>query len=248
MKFSEITKQQFDDFNNKLQKHYDEEGNLFTEDLIRYWFIKFFQEIDPTKNRNNTLIEEPYVRADKTKLKLKQNFKLKTNKQNGNRSRADLFYSDNDEVFEFKYHRKTTYSKSCTGTNLGSLLNDFNRLSVLNNIKKYSIYVFDQEMKNYYINPKHKNRFDFVNYDNIIRGNVYSFKKNLYGKNGIKEILTNAFASFYDKSHYIDKYEDEYDFRKFNYNIKVLYKAEIKDNYNTKKNQNNLYMIVYEII
>ena len=88
------------------------------------------------------------------------------------------------------------YSKSCTGSDLGSLLNDFNRLSIIANNKKYSIYVCDQYMENYLI-KNHSENFPILNFNSQIQEFVP--QEMYYNKNGFKDILKHAFNSFLDK-------------------------------------------------
>lgn len=103
-------------------------------------------------------------------------------------------------------------------------------------------------MKEYY-EKNHKDRFDFLNFDDVTINKIWKFKKNLYNEKGLKEILTNAFGSFYDKTDYDNPSNSaQYDFRNFNYLIKILYKGKIQTNYNKGDEQRNLYIIIYEIM
>ena len=106
MLISEITKEQWNEFIEILTDHYKKESNLFTEDLIRYWFIDYFREKDISKQLLK--IEVPYIRENKTEIKLKENLPIQLKlKDDKNRSRVDLYYPNNDEVIEFKFHRST---------------------------------------------------------------------------------------------------------------------------------------------
>lgn len=243
MNINKIKKKQWDNFTNCLQKYYNNEDYLFTEDLIRYWFIKYLMTIDKTKTKSNTEIEVPYLRGGSTKLKLKTScpIPLKLSTTGKNRSRADLYYCNEDEVVEFKFHRCTMYSKSCTNSDLGSLLNDFNRLSILDNSNKYSIYVCDDYMKDYLI-KYHKNNFPILDFNNA---NILQFNYNqLYYKiTGFKDILKHAFSSFLNKEDF-DKSPNLFDLTQFKYKIKLIYKNRILNN----NSQKNLYLFVFEVI
>lgn len=249
MKINEITNSQWDDFTKLLKEHYDKEDYLFTEDLIRYLFVNYLKEIDPTRlnSINNTKIEVPYLRGDKTKLKIKPNcpIKLKQNKKGKNRSRADLYYCDEDEVVEFKFSRCTEYSKSCTNSDLGALLNDFNRLSILENNNKYSIYVCDEYMKNYLTN-NHKDRFPFLYYNNDNKlSKSFKYEEEYYSCPKFKDILKHAFSSFLNEEDFYNN-PSSFDLKKFGYEINLLYSNKIK-----KKEQDlqkNLYLFIFEII
>ena len=242
MNINKIKQNQWDDFTNNLQSHYNNEGYLFTEDLIRYWFVNYFMTIDKTKSKLNTEIEVPYLKGSTTKLRLKKScpISLKSSSAGENRSRADLCYCNEDEVVEFKFNRCTRYSKSCTNSNLGSLLNDFNRLSILENKHKYSIYVCDEYMKNYLIN-RHKTNFPFLDFNKTIA--TFTYSKEYYNMPNFKDILKNAFSSFIDKDEYY-KNPSLFDLRKFGYKIKLLYKNKISDSISGQ----NLYVFVFEII
>ena len=133
------------------------------------------------------------------------------------------------------------YSKSCTGSDLGSLLNDFNRLSIIANNKKYSIYVCDQYMENYLI-KNHSENFPILNFNSQIQEFVP--QEMYYNKNGFKDILKHAFNSFLDKEDY-DKDPSKFDLTKFNYKVKLLYKNYISNN--KSNDEQNMYFYVFEI-
>ena len=235
MNINEITKEQWDGFTDNLQSHYKNEGYLFTEDLIRYWFVDYIRTIDLISPKGYTEIEVPY-----SKLNLKKNcpFRLKEGK---NRCRADLHYCGEDQVVEFKFHRSTMYSKSCTASDLGTLLNDFNRLSILDNKNKYSIYICDAFMEDYFINH-HKTHFPFLDYNNTITTG-FKYAEKFYEIENFMDILKHAFSSFLDKKNY-NTNPSVFDLRKFKYEIKLIY----KNSFVGTDSQKNLYLFVFEIL
>lgn len=127
----------FNHFAEKLEKKFSKNYHLITEDLIRYWYITTIGEFE------NAAIERPYRNHEESLQLLKST-----------RARADLYYSDTDVVIEFKFHKKLDSSCSCKTDNLGLVVGDMNRLSLLNCEHKLLIYIFDQEMYGYY--QKHK--------------------------------------------------------------------------------------------
>ena len=204
MKIDKLTKEQWDKFAKEIEKN-REDYKLFSEDLLRYYFIKYFEKNDLNKSIENTFVEEPYIRenedARETQLRLKSEKPYNLTNDTKSRCRADLYYSDEGEVIEFKFHRKTDFSNSCTATKLGSVLNDFNRLSLLENNKKYSIYFFDEQMKKYYVSEtknNNSNKFDILNYDKVNIGDTFCPKTSQYTIN--QSSLKSAFNSFDTKS------------------------------------------------
>lgn len=200
------------DFKKELVKHFSVEPRLITECLIRYWFIEIH-------GRNDAEIEKPY-------RTLSINPKYKTYLAS-NRARADLYYGNaEDTVIEFKYHRKTKYSSCCTATNMGSVFNDLNRLSILDNKEKYLIYVFDEEMKKYY---EKNSPFDILKISKAKVSPKIGINKTTDSKVaiGFEEFKKQAFSGFNCK-----KFED------FNYTVKIS---------DIQKLVNGFYLIIYRV-
>ena len=207
-------------FKNELNTHFVDMPHLVTEDLIRQYFI----DVQPL-NKPNTTIEMPY-----RCLKIKKTFWRIIN----NRARADLYYNGlntstnetEDIVIEFKYHKQVKHSTTCKTTNMGEVFRDLNRLSTLDNNEKYFIYVFDQEMKDYY--DKHST-VNFLKIDKkTFDINIKTMNKISKDDNG--EFYKSAFSSFSD---------DCQDFSKFNYSIKTIFKGAIIKSY---------YLIILQIV
>ena len=199
------------DFKKELDKHFSVEKHLITEDLIRYWFIHI--------HGTNTIIEMPY-----RLLSIKP---TKSSFLASNRARADLYYGNpEDTVIEFKYHRKSDYSSSCTATNMGSVFNDLNRLSILDNKEKYLIYVFDEEMKKYY---EKNSPFDILKISKAKVSPKIGINKTTDSKVaiGFEEFKKQAFSGFNCK-----KFED------FNYTVKIS---------DIQKLVNGFYLIIYRV-
>ena len=254
-------------FKTTLKDHFETEPQLVTEDAIRYWFIK---EYENTVSKQTPYTEVPYKRQNKdgdyiTPLKCKPSPALLSDS-----ARADLYYGKvdfnscqlrqgNGSVFEFKYHRSTRYSDCCTGTDCGSVFRDLNRLSILENKEKYFVYVFDDVMKKYYddkIEANHASVFDIFDVANTGKTvNVDSgFDDIIFNKNdpskanrGYGEIKKGAFSQF-DPSSTFDK---------FNYEVEVLYSDEIwtgtVDGFNKDKNadkeiEKSYYLLICQVL
>ena len=168
-------------FESELEKYFKAERHLITEDLIRYIFVKIH-------NSNKAQIEVPYIRTKSpaTSIKIKPTC---LSYFNNSLARADLYYEKNssgitdgesDVVIEYKFHRCTKYSNNCTTSKIGSVFADLNRLSVLENNEKYLIYVFDQNMQNYFsrglIPDSPRGYFD-INQINV--GDIYNISPSL---------------------------------------------------------------------
>ena len=213
----------------ELSKHFNNKAHLITEDLIRHWFI-----ITQKLSIKETKIEKPY-----RLLKLKNKFQKVLN----NRARADLYYDGQsketyekeDIVIEFKYHKKSFYSDTAKTTNMGEVFRDLNRLSTLDNDEKYLIYVFDQEMKEYYDNhvfnilKVNANQGEFLNSVDI---------ESLIKVKNTKDFKKTAFSSF--GANYQD-------FAKFNYTAKVLYSSQITTYKKLDGKDDNMYIIILEV-
>lgn len=233
-----LTNKDWNQFDNDLQNEYNRCENLFNEDLLRYVFVQSYVKMNAIKTVKSARIEVPYIKSSSTPLKLKNppTVSLKTTK-----CRADLYYKSDDEVIEFKFHRRSPYSSNCTGSDLGSVLNDFNRLSILNNSGKYAIYCCDEEMKRYFT-KNHSTNYPMFEFDKINVGDVFSLT-NHAGRKGFKDILKHAFASFISGDEY-NKNPNLFNITQFGYKVKLLHKAKINGNTVDK----NLYLYVFEIL
>ena len=203
-------------FEKELSKKFSLMPRLVTEDLIRQWFID-----TQGLTYGETTIEKPY-----RTLNINPPYKTIIN----NRARADLYYQENgdeDVVIEFKYHKKVETSATCKTTNMGEVFRDLNRLACLGNKEKYFIYVFDDEMKQYYDKNSPSDILKIGN-ENIIK----TIPQQLSGieKNENGEFFNSAFSSFS---------KDFQDFCNFNYTVKVLYSGTLL--------ANKFYMIILKI-
>ncbi|MBQ9485459.1 MAG: hypothetical protein IJU83_01330 [Clostridia bacterium] len=165
-------------FTKELDKQFLVGPHLVTECLIRYRFIK--------AHSAKAEIEVPYrvlpIKPTKNYLDSK-------------RARVDLYYGNpEDAVFEFKYHRRTKYSDNCTATKMGSVFRDLNRLSIIDKNEKYFIYVFDDNMKNYYENIKQK--IDIFKISKVKIGNTYTINTATDTVITLQSIREEAFSGF----------------------------------------------------
>lgn len=216
-------------FEDELALRFNNMAHLVTEDLIRQWFIE-----KQKLTIKNTIIEEPYREL----ISKRSKFYSEIN----SRARVDLYYKGTNEqtkeneevVIEFKYHKKVDRSTTCKTTNMGEVFRDLNRLSSLENKEKYFIYVFDQEMKDYY----DKQSFDILKVGNYSSAHIPS-ALNKYIKDEHGEFYKSAFSSF------SDNYQD---FSYFGYTVEVLYSNHITT-YKTlaENSDNSIYMIVLQV-
>lgn len=233
MSIRKLTNKDWNQFDNDLQNEYNRCENLFNEDLVRYVFVQSYSKMNAIKTVKRARIEVPYRKDPGIGTPLRVNQSV-INPDELNRCRADLYYESDDEVIELKFHRRSIYSGNCTSSKLGSVLNDFNRLSVLKNDGKYSIYVGDEQMKEYF--KKHQSTsYPMFDFDNIAVGDIFKLKDHS-GEKGFGEILKRAFNSFDERRGL--------DITQFGYKVKVLHKAKINGNMVDK----NLYLYVFEIL
>lgn len=213
---------------NELAKRFNNMAHLVTEDLIRQWFIE-----TQSLTIKNTIIEKPYREL----ISKHSKFYSEIN----SRARADLYYNGTNEqtkvkeevVIEFKYHKKVDRSTTCKTTNMGEVFRDLNRLSTLENKEKYFIYVFDQEMKDYY----DKQSFDILNVGNYSSAHIPS-ALNKYIKDEHGEFYKSAFSSF------SDNYQD---FGYFGYAIEVLYSNHVTTYKRLDGTNDSVYMIIMQV-
>lgn len=210
----------FKKFEDKLAKKFDDMSHLVTEDLIRYWFIQS-QEREYT----DAEIEVPYRR-----LQVAQRF-------NGllyNRARSDLHYKNEGVVIEFKYHKRVALSTTCKTTNMGSVFNDLNRLSTLQNAEKYLIYVFDQEMYDYY--KKHSPTEILKVGSDVLSLDIREMKTGELKEDG--EFFKAALASFD---------EGVGGFSGFSYNVQVVLSSKIGDFLDCDGKRTGFYLIAFKV-
>lgn len=162
-------------------------------------------------------------------MKIKSEFKGHITK----RVRADLYDEQSDTVIEFKYHKQIDTSDSCETTNMGEVFRDLNRLSLLGNAEKYLIYVFDDEMLNYYKKNAITNIFNIEKSDLSVPSNING-DKNLH-----KEFFKTAFSSF----------DDEYkDFSKFSYTVKTEFSSKITTVKDRDGKNKSFYLKIYKVV
>lgn len=216
---------------DELALRFNNMAHLVTEDLIRQWFIE-----KQKLTIKNTIIEVPYIQPQKAKkqtpLVIKDSGIFKRNGKN--LPHADLYIEKCDAVIEFKYHKKSLYSTTAKTTNTGEVFRDLNRLSMLDNKEKYFIYVFDQEMKDYY----DRQSFDILKVGNYSSAQIPSALSK-YIKDEHGEFYKSAFSSF------SDNYQD---FSCFGYMVEVLYSNRITT-YKTfdENSDNSIYMIILQV-
>lgn len=209
----------YEKINDKLKTKFNNIPHLVTEDLIRFWFIESQNLSIPS-----TTIEKPYENLE-IKSKFKEHITI--------RARADLYDEQSDVVIEFKYHKKISTSDSCKTTNMGEVFRELNRLSVLNNTKKYLIYVFDSEMMDYY------NKYEIANIFNIAEKSDLKIPSDIKAsKNSHKEFYKTAFSSFDDNCK---------DFSEFTYTVKTEYSNTITTVMGKDDKPNTFYIKVYKV-
>lgn len=129
-----------------------------TEDNARYYlFYSLVEHEIKEKNfdLNHFVLEKQYTNQE-SPLRPKGII----NKDNSNKE-LDLFYDDsksNKFAFELKYHRKAKSTYAHTDE-AGKIFNDLKRLSLIQSkdIKKFFVYVTDDEMNKYLAGENNKN-------------------------------------------------------------------------------------------
>ena len=206
----------------ELTNRFNNMAHLVTEDLIRQLFIE-----TQKFTIRNTIIEKPYREL----LSMLSRYYSEIN----SRARADFYYNGKNEdvVIEFKYHKKVDRSTTCKTTNMGEVFRDLNRLSILENKEKYFIYVFDQEMKDYYDSQP----FDILK---IGKNNTATIPASMsdYIKDEHGEFYKNAFSSFSDMFQ---------DFSGFSYTVDVLYSSRIITYKKLDGKHDNIYLIILSV-
>lgn len=198
-----LAKTTFDAFAKALSGKITKENHCWiTEGLIRKEFADFLE----TSNNEHFQPEIPYKRIHAFPG-------LPKVKSRGTRldcAECDSFRIEKDEditkmfdvinSIEFKYGKATPFSESCSTTNFGSIFNDFNRLSTIESGEKYLIYVFDEEMKNYFnrvIKIKHACPQFAIFYSALAKETKITIDGKLdHIAKGMKEFRKSAFSSF----------------------------------------------------
>lgn len=154
MDYSELITKIFHSFAGFLS----ERKEILTEDNVRYYLFYSLVKGDEDSNNfdlNHFILEKPYINKDAALWSNEILTKSNSNKE------LDLYYDDKKEdkfAFEIKYHRKTKSTYAHTDE-AGKIFNDLKRLSLIKNkgIKKFFVYVTDDEMNKYLSWKKNKN-------------------------------------------------------------------------------------------
>lgn len=209
----------------ELNRAFSTMAHLVTEDWIRQCFIDAQSLV-----KKEVRIEKPY-----RNLRIKPKFCGVLN----NQARADLYYQehgDEDTVIEFKYHKKLSTSTTCKTTNMGEVFRDFNRLSVLDNKEKYLIYVFDEEMKNYY----DSNVFDILK--------IAKAKGKTLDNRGIPSLTKGKkIKDFENSAFFLFDRKRMSNFLKFEYTVEVLYSDCIATYKTLEEKNDSIYMLVMQV-
>ena len=200
----------FDDFIKLLGRKKLSPREPLNEALLRYYYATY-----ACTEPEGVLMEVPineYIVESKKHLRKKNSH-----------CKFDFYYKKDDTAIEFKYHRSTNNSRSCTTSKAGAAFKDLNRLSLLRCREKYFIYVFDEDMKNYYTNNATYKLFSM----NEAEGEKVLSSSFDVGKGEFRKV---AFSGFEDA--------EAVDFKKLNYSVTRLA---------AKKLANGLYLMIFEI-
>ncbi len=212
----------FKKFEDKLAEKFDDMSHLVTEDLIRYWFIQS-QGLDLGKAE----IEKGYKRIE-TGIKTV-----------ASRARANLVYDEN-AVIEFEFHKGIKTSATCKTTNMGRAFGNLNKLSMLKDKERYFIYVFDQEMQNYY-RDNAANSILFAG--NYLKQKI-QYKDALTQVNtSLKEFKKGAVSFLRKGKHNVNIVFNAIQ----DYSIEVLYSKEIQRNVGGKEEGTGFYLIAFKV-
>lgn len=217
-------------YKSLLKRRIISQIDLTTESNIRELFVY--------TNGGKIEIETPYIQPQKAKKKtplLVQNC-AQFKRTGKNLPHADLYIEDCDVVIEFKYHKKAEYSDTAKTMNMGEVFRDLNRLSTLDNKEKYFIYVFDQEMKEYY----DKHVFDILKVNTNKGATLKSIDiETLIKGKKVKDFRNVALSSF-DRNIVTD-------FNYFSYTTNVLYSSHVTTYKKFDGKDDNMYMIVLQV-
>lgn len=212
----------FKKFEDKLAKKFEDMSHLVTEDLIRYWFIQS-QGLDLGKVE----IEKGYKRIEAGITTV------------ASRARANLVYDENT-VIEFEFHKGIKTSATCKTTNMGRVFGNLNKLSLLKNKERYFIYVFYQEMQNYYRDNAAKS---------ILFAGKYLKQKIKY-TDALMQVNTNLKEFKKGAVTFLQKGKNDVDIV-FNaiqdYSIEVLYSKEIQRNVGGEEERTGFYLIAFKV-
>jgi len=238
MDFDKVFNSFFDDIANSTQ--------ILTEDSVRY--ILFCNMFKQDNDLNNYILELPY---DK-KYKIFDNTDLDLLSEDG-RKELDLLYIDNNNkmyyAIEIKFHRPSP-SESDKTNRAGKIFNDLGRLDIIKgkNIKKFFVYVTDDEMHKYFLsyprgikntslNSFFKKWYNPIN-EFIDTSDVNRFSTS--SRDGSDTFFNNANSSFKNKY---------FSMNSFKINLKLFYSSDSKSNCPSfnRGNAGEIHLRIYEI-
>ena len=117
---------------------------------------------------------------------------------------------------------------------MGSVFNDLNRLSTLQNADKYLIYVFDREMHDYY--QKHSPTAILKVGSDVRSLDIRELRADALREDG--EFFKSALASF---AEVVDGFSG------FSYNAQVVRSSKIGDFLDCDGNKSGFYLIVFKV-
>lgn len=213
-----------------------ERKEILTEDNVRYYLFYSLVKGDEDSNNfdlNHFILERPYISEESPLRSNKILTKANSNKE------LDLFYDDKNEnkfALEIKYHRKTksTYAHTYEA---GKIFNDLKRLSLIQNkeIKKFFVYVTDNEMHKYLSGKNIKNNF--------FRSQLSKFYKS-----SVNDVVTISFSinstnvpkTFWSSAN--DSFSENY-INKIDLKIKKVFETDF-----TTLSALKLFVKIYEVL
>lgn len=151
----------FDKLYEKVKMHLLGEFNVMDKGLLRYLFI----QSHPTYKKLGGMpyIDVLYKSEDKkgnslTPIVINPKKPRLTVLNDSDFCRADLYYGGVksgdeqglDAVFSFTLSKSRLFSKRRVGKEAGEFFREVNKLAVLENEQRYFVYVFDEELKEFY--------------------------------------------------------------------------------------------------
>lgn len=135
---------------NNLKNELMNRTGILTEDNIRYYL--FSKMYDQDNSLDNYYLELPYDSSLGMPLS-GSNFSTLVTNRNGTHQELDLYYDNGNDkfAFEIKFHRPSD-TTSGLPNKAGELFNDIKRLELITtaNIRKFLVYITDDEMNNYF--------------------------------------------------------------------------------------------------
>ena len=233
MDYSELITKIFHSFAGFLS----ERKEILTEDNVRYYLFYSLVKGDEDSNNfdlNHFILERPYISEESPLRSNKILTKANSNKE------LDLFYDNKKEnkfAFEIKYHRKTKSTYAHTDET-GKIFNDLKRLSLIQNkeIKKFFVYVTDDEMKKYLNGKNTKN-------------NTYRNELSKFYKAGINELtVINFFANDTDVPKTFWKSANDSFSENYEDNISLNIIKVFETDFTTRLNGLKLFVKIYEVL